>query len=412
MYFRLHNHCRLVEGFRRGAIYDLATGKVLSINQGAVRLLQECHSGSLEQVLNISLPENQPYVNFLQELIVKKVGSVYLLEPDSLTAVQAPTEPKLDFLWLEITANCNNTCLHCYAASGPCAHEDKVPKERWLKAISEGKSAGASAIQLIGGEPLLYAHWRDLVLKACEEGYEYIEIFTNATLITDADIEFFQINGVRLATTIYADNAEVHDKVTLHPGSFQKTMTNIKKILANNIPLRIASIIMKANEDQAENIMKLCSELGVEVNPPDVVRPTGRGDDQEILPEKYTKPPVKPPFYTSQENFSRAHYFHSCLAGKIAITATGEVIPCIFARNQSLGNILTNTLAEILAGEKLTTCWHTTKDQVEKCRDCEYRYACSDCRPLAQGSDPDKRWLACSAGCLYNPYTGIWEDNR
>ncbi len=41
-----------------------------------------------------------------------------------------------------------------------------------------------------------------------------------------------------------------------------------KKILAKKIPLRIASIIMKANEDEAENIMELCKNLGVEVTPP------------------------------------------------------------------------------------------------------------------------------------------------
>jgi radical SAM protein with 4Fe4S-binding SPASM domain len=410
LYFRLHNNCKLVEGAKRGAIYDLDSGKVLSVNQGAVKLINVCSNRSLEDVMDITLAENQPYAVFLQELIVKKVGSIYLSAPDTRVAAEIPEEPKLDFLWLEVTASCNNTCLHCYAASGPCKHEDIVLKERWLSVISEARCAGASAVQLIGGEPLMYPGWRDLIIKACEEGYEYIEIFTNATLLTDSDIEFLKTNGVRIATTIYADNADVHDKVTLHQGSFHKTMTNIKKILANNIPLRIASIIMKANEDQAENIMKLCAQLGVEVNPPDVVRPTGRGDDKDIVPGKYTKPSVKPPFYTSQECFNKAQHFHSCLAGKIAITSTGEVIPCIFARSHSFGNILNSTLAEILAGEKLGKCWHTTKDQVEKCKDCEYRYACSDCRPLAEGADPEKRWLACSTGCSYNPYTGKWGD--
>lgn len=412
MYFRLYNHCKLVEGVRRGAIYDLETGKVISINQGAVKLLNTCKNHSLEDIMDVSLPENMHYVKFLQELAQKKLGSIYLLAPDDEEICAAPPEPNLDFLWLEVTNTCNNTCLHCYAASGPAAHSDYVPKERWLNVISEAKAAGAKAIQLIGGEPLMYPAWRDLITKAHSEEYEYIEIFTNATLITDEDIDFFKTHGVRIATTLYSNRAEVHDKVTLQPGSFHKTITNIRKILANSIPLRIASIIMKPNEGEAENIMNLCAELGVEVNPPDVVRPTGRGSDQDILPQEYTKPPIRPPFFTNEESFTQAQYFHSCLAGKIAITSTGEVIPCIFARNHSFGSILANSLAEILAGEKLNKCWHTTKDQVEKCKDCEYRYACSDCRPLAEGSDPEKRWLACSTGCSYNPYTGIWEDIR
>jgi radical SAM protein with 4Fe4S-binding SPASM domain len=86
------------------------------------------------------------------------------------------------------------------------------------------------------------------------------------------------------------------------------------------------------------------------------------------------------------------------------------VIPCIFARNQICGNVLQASLPAIVNGEKMQNCWHTTKDKVEKCQDCEYRYACGDCRPLAQGSDSSKRWLACSSECSYNPYTGVWED--
>lgn len=409
LYFRLHNHCKLVTGAKRGAIYDLDTGRVVSVNQGAVKLLTSCAENRLEEIIDIA--EGQPYTEFLQQLTEKRLGSIYFSEPQKSEDIPEAPTPKLEFLWLELTGNCNNTCLHCYAASGPSQHTDAVPKERWLEIISEARGLGADAVQLIGGEPLMYPGWRELISKAYREGYEYIEVFTNATLITDDDIDFFKTHGVRIATTIYADNAAVHDKVTLKQGSFAKTMRNIRKLLAKGISLRIASIIMKANEDQAENIMKLCEELGVEVNPPDVVRPTGRGDDKAILPEKYAKPPVKPPFYTSKEAFFKAQHLHSCLAGKIAVTASGEVIPCIFARNHSFGNILTEGLAEIITGEKLNTCWHTTKDQLEKCKDCEYRYACSDCRPLAEGSDPEKRWLACSAGCTYNPYNGSWQNS-
>jgi len=416
LYYRLHNHCQLVEGAARGAIYDLQKGKVYSINRGAVELLKACKQNTITDVLDINCPGDQTYLAFLDGLTDKGLGGFYAtnqrLEKVEVEPAPLPELPvKIDFLWLELTSACNNRCLHCYATSGPCVQDtDKVPHERWLSLISEAKQAGASAIQLIGGEPLLYKNWQDLVIKAHEEGYEFIEIFSNATLIDDSCIDFFKKYNVNIATTIYADNAAVHDKVTLHQGSFTKTITAVKKILAAGIPLRIASILMKANEDQAENIMKLCSELGVEVTPPDVVRPTGRGDDKDLLPATYSKPPIKPPFYTDEYSFYQAKQCHTCLAGKIAVTASGDVIPCIFARNQVCGNILAAPLAEVLNGQLLKQCWHTTKDHVEKCKDCEYRYACSDCRPLAQGSDPQKRWLACSVGCSYNPYTGKWDD--
>ncbi|MEN6412445.1 MAG: radical SAM protein [Veillonellales bacterium] len=410
MFYRLHHDCRLVKGASRGAIYDLQSGKVYSINRGAREILSACQEHPLAAVVDSNNPDNECYLKFLDRLTAKKIGALYTYEPEIKTTALPAAPVTLDFLWLELTANCNNRCLHCYATSGPCQQEaDLVPHERWLQLITEARQAGATALQLIGGEPLMYKKWQELVLKAETEGFNFIEIFTNATLIDDTCVAFLQQHHVNVATTIYADNADIHDRITQHPGSFDKTMAAIKKILAADIPLRIASIIMKTNEQQADNIMKLCEKLGVEITPPDVVRPTGRGDDRTLLPEHYARPPIKPPFHTDAESFTKAQQYHSCLAGKIAVTADGNIIPCIFARSQMCGNIITSSLAEILNGTPLQQCWYTTKDQVEKCRDCEYRYACADCRPLAQGSDPQKNWLACSCGCNYNPYTGIWE---
>ncbi|MDR3565362.1 MAG: radical SAM protein [Negativicutes bacterium] len=413
MYYRLRNSCKLVEGANRGAIYDLETGKVTSINRGALQLLLACQQNSLEDVLEIDSPDDKAFIDFLHQLIDMGLGSFYLNCPEDKSLPDSSDEQaKLNFLWLELTSCCNNRCLHCYATSGPCVEPDSVPHERWLSLITEARAAGATAIQLIGGEPLLYSGWRELVERAKQEGYEYIEIFTNATLIDDACIAFFKEAGVHIATTIYADNAAAHDMVTANPGSFQNTMASIEKILAAGIPLRVASIIMKANEHEVQNIMDLCEKLGLGATPPDVVRPTGRGDDRKLLPTAYAKKPITPPFFTDPTSFYRAQRYHSCLAGKIAVTAGGDVIPCIFARNQICGNILNSPLQDVLNGALLQQCWQTTKDQVEKCKDCEYRYACGDCRPLAQGSDSEKRWLSSSVDCQYNPYTGIWKDDH
>lgn len=410
MYYSLQKHCRLVKGATRGAIYDFKTGKVHSINQSATQMLSACQDNALDNLWDRSSNENTQYMSFLNKLEQKELGFFHETLPDSLPEnplIECPA--RLEFLWLELTAACNSKCLHCYSESGPSRKDlDLVPHNRWISLIEEAKAAGATDIQLIGGEPLLYPKWRDLVIKAHQIGYEYIEIFTNATLVDDSCIDFFKQYNVNIATTIYANDPSIHDSITLHPNSFTKTMTAIKKILEANIPLRIASIIMKANEHEVPNILKLYEELGMPDAYPDVIRPTGRGDDQHLLPTAYTKPPIKPPFYTDEVSFTASHTFCQCLTGKIAITSTGDVIPCIFARNQICGNILTHSLADILTDHPLQQCWHTTKNQVQKCKDCEYRYACTDCRPLAQGNDSEKSWLAPPTACSYNPYTGEW----
>jgi len=411
LYYRLQKFCHLVEGANRGAIYDLQTGKVFSINKGAVRLLHKCQDQALNNLLDTSSPECKPFITFLDQLSLMGLGSLYINAPADTPQIPEPDEPpKLDFLWLELTSRCNNKCLHCYATSSPCTDGDSVTHDQWLSLITAARSEGATAIQLIGGEPLMYSRWRELVVKASSEGYELIEIFTNATLVNDSCIEFFKKYNVNIATTIYADNATIHDQVTQHQGSFDKTLTAIKKILAAGLPLRVASIIMKINEHEVTKIMELYEQLGIDPIPPDVVRPTGRGDDADLQPVSYARPSIKPPFFTDAHSFQRARKYHTCLAGRLAVTSSGDVIPCIFARNQVCGNIAATPLVDIINGPQLQQCWHTTKDDIEKCKHCEYRYACNDCRPHAQGSDPHKKWLACSKGCAYNPHTGKWDD--
>lgn len=409
MYYRLKPHCALVAGAVRGAIYDFHSGKVLSINQGALELLTACQQAPLDTLLNQQDPADRPYLAFLDSITRRNLGTYYALSQPPATPSSFTVPPAtLDFLWLEITSCCNNRCLHCYAESGPALQQDCVPHERWLTLISEAHEQGATALQLIGGEPLLYPRWRELVVKALEAAYDYIEIFTNATLIDDDCIRFFKQHNLHIATTIYAASAAIHDQVTGNRGSFDRTMAAIKKLLAANVPLRIASILMKANETEAQNIMRLCQDLGLPDTVPDIIRPTGRGDDDRLLPRHLHRPSVRPPFYTDRDSFRLAHACHSCLSGKIAVTATGDVIPCIFARDQVAGNILNQPLSEVLSGPALQEAWRTTKDAIDKCRDCEYRYACSDCRPLAQSSDPAKRWCAPAPFCDYDPYTGQW----
>jgi radical SAM protein with 4Fe4S-binding SPASM domain len=411
LYYHLQPHCKLVTGANRAAIYDCKTGKVHSINSSAAQLLIACADTPIEDLWATETPENIYCMDFLTKLSTKELGTFDDKKAESTRELTLPPTPtKLDFMWLELTSTCNSKCLHCYAECSPSSLITKqVPHARWLSLIEEGKAAGATAIQLIGGEPLLYPDWRGLVIKAHQLDYEYIEIFTNGTLVDDDCINFFKEYHVNIATTIYADNATTHDKITRQPNSFNKTMTAIQKIMAANIPLRIASIIMKTNEHEVENILNLYEKLGMKGTYPDVIRPTGRGDDLDLLPLHYQKPPIKPPFFIMNENsFVDSHHHHPCLSGKIAVTATGDVLPCIFARNQLCGNILDQSLFEILNSPPLTNCWHTTKDHIEKCSDCEYRYACADCRPLSQGSDPQRNWLASPVNCFYNPYTGTW----
>ncbi|MBI5211559.1 MAG: radical SAM protein [Elusimicrobia bacterium] len=409
MYYRLRDHCHLILGALRGAIYDLQAGRVYSINRRAVEMLQRYQTCPIDGILTSRSADAVACREFFDKLSAMNLGAIYFeAPPEKAQEVLASAPAQFRFLWLELTSACNNSCVHCYSASGRQGDNDRVPKERWLSLIAEARKEGASALQFIGGEPLLVPYWRELVREAGNQKYGSVEIFTNGTLIDDGCVSFFKEHGVRVATTIYGADAGPHDRVTGNAGSFDKTLAALRRLVASNIPTRAASIISRLNEDEAEKIQDFCKSLGVKSGWPDVVRPTGRGNDPDILPRHYQRAPVRPPFRTGRSSFYRARQFNSCFSGKIAITPRGDVLPCIFARSQICGNVLEAPLKEVIWGEALQRCWNTTKDVVEKCMDCEYRYACEDCRPLAQGQDPLKCWLSRSQGCSYDPYSGKW----
>jgi len=55
---------------------------------------------------------------------------------------------------------------------------------------------------------------------------------------------------------------------------------------------------------------------------------------------------------------------------------------------ESFGNIKDTTLEEALNKHGFKKYWNIKKDDVTKCKDCEFRYICTDCRAyIADPSD-------------------------
>ena len=58
-------------------------------------------------------------------------------------------------------------------------------------------------------------------------------------------------------------------------------------------------------------------------------------------------------------------------------------------------------------------CPRCYKDKEEKvCKDCEFRYICTDCRAYTEKTHTNEEGLDTSKPlkCGYNPYTGEWEE--
>lgn len=97
---------------------------------------------------------------------------------------------------------------------------------------------------------------------------------------------------------------------------------------------------------------------------------------------------------------------NGCLNRKIAIDELGQIKGCP-AMAHVAGQFGKTSLAEAAASREITRWWDVAKDGIEVCKDCEFRYVCTDCR--AHLSDPANP-LSKPAKCSYDPYTGRWLD--
>jgi sulfatase maturation enzyme AslB (radical SAM superfamily) len=81
-------------------------------------------------------------------------------------------------LFVELTAKCNEQCVHCYAESSPVRAEALTWPEI-SRVLEDAKALDFALVQLTGGDPLISAHCVRAVEFANEIGIPRVEIYTN-----------------------------------------------------------------------------------------------------------------------------------------------------------------------------------------------------------------------------------------
>jgi SPASM domain peptide maturase of grasp-with-spasm system len=111
-------------------------------------------------------------------------------------------------------------------------------------------------------------------------------------------------------------------------------------------------------------------------------------------------------FATNIDLFSEARQFNTCLNKKVGIDVDGNIKNCPSCQ-KCYGKVAAGAIESAVKQPEFQQVWAVNKDQVDVCKDCEFRYICTDCRVYL--SDPNNP-LSKPAKCSYNPYTGEWED--
>lgn len=161
-----------------------------------------------------------------------------------------------------------------------------------LDDVAKRYDASGIFLDITGGEPLMRKDLFEFTKYANELGYVW-GMTTNGMLINDRILK--QIEETKMASvSVSLDGLEkTHDEFRQVPGSFNKIVINIKKLL--KVPtinaVQITTVVNEKNIEELEELYKLVLDLGVKYWRVITIDPIGRakGNDEILLTKKNFK---------------------------------------------------------------------------------------------------------------------------
>lgn len=322
-------------------------------------------------------------------------------------------------LW-NVTYQCDLKCKHCYI--GEPNTEKELDTKQAKKLISCIGKMKIPLLFMTGGEPLLRTDIFDLI-ETCKE-YDIITVLSSNGLLINKEVakKLRQNNIHYIAVSVYGP-PPVHDEIVGLPGSFEKLMENARACISEGINFCFKTVVSSYTYDYIPFIFKKGTDLGVKSFYLCDLLETGRAKDGRnwrVSREKWLKladflfdkvevkggaevdigacPSLAPLAieHFKKKNVDVSHALErlgslsSCPIGQgsLGISARGDILPCIFMQNFSVGNILKDDLRK--------AAFHPTIQAIAKknglkriCGSCDYKILCGGCRVKAHKNTGD-----------------------
>ncbi len=404
-----------VPGPRRGAIYNISDHRLYHLEEKLATILKRSSEGLvIAETMAEAGIVHEKEINITLEMLLGmdciSVGEKAQPFPD-IKIQKSPVSPKV--AWIEPTDRCNLFCVHCYAQSRLNRNDKGLSTGKWLSIIDELEEIGVKQLVFTGGEPLLRNDLLQLLTHAfLNKNLRHIQILTNASLFTPSPLlDFIAEKEIGVGFSFYSHTAAVHDRMTRTPGSWDKTVQGIKLLVSKKIRPAANIVFTEINEEDVDKTRNFLVSLGLENEDimSNVVLPTGRGCHSDYHVKNYDHLIRKS--YALEDRFAPggwSDYRGTCWRGKFAIKADGRLIPCTMCREIEIGDIRHKKLSEIIDEGAFDSIWDIDVDSTRICRECELRYACSDCRALTYAFTGNL--YAKDPTCPYDPYTGDAAD--
>jgi radical SAM protein with 4Fe4S-binding SPASM domain len=295
---------------------------------------------------------------------------------------------------IDLTYRCNERCVHCYLD-----HDDhgEMTTGEIKHLLDEMAEAGVFILTLSGGEIMLRKDFFEILEHARQLTF-CIKLKTNAILIREREAARIRDLGVEsVQISIYSHRPEVHDAITLVPGSLKRSLDAVRFLKSQGLKVRIANVLMIQNMEDYPGVRSLANELGVEFTMDPTVTPMMDGDrsilklgvdtdalqhvfrDESLVGDVEEFCAVAPP--AGEDDLLSL----PCSAGHTScyVSPYGDVFPCV-QFPLTCGNVRQQPFVDIWRhSEQLKEVRAIRLKDLSGCSQCTHATSCSRCPGLA-----------------------------
>ena len=344
----------------------------------------------------------------LMDSIIKNVSKVYPFVPkkiikedtkdiiDVLVAIANRKKPHLDIGYLTLKEyaenlraplrmdlmvsamekdgvwNCNQKCVHCYAANQKFSNVKSLSTNDWLNIIDKLYKAGVTQLTFTGGEATLR---EDLVTLVEHSKYFVTRLNTNGVLLSKKLCEeLYNASLDNVQITLYSSDPSIHNILT-GSNNYNKTIEGIKNAIEAGLNVSINTPLCALNKDYKKTL-EFLKELGVVYFTCSSIIETGNATLDESVKTRLTSNELLTIVKDAKEYCNNNNLYMdfttpgaidkeeleknnmnnpicgACLSN-MAIAPNGDVMPCqSYLSYESLGN---------LKNESWKTIWESNK---------------------------------------------------
>jgi radical SAM protein len=185
----------------------------------------------------------------------------------------------------EVTRACAYACVHCRADAQHRRDPRELNTEQALRLIDRLADFGNNPILIFtGGDPMMRKDLFELIAHAAARGLRCSLTPTATALPTRERLEQARQAGIRrVALSLDAPRAAIHDDFRRVPGSWQRTMDILRRAQEAGLSVQVNTTVAKHNVDILPEMTPFIQEVGAVQWSVFFLVPTGRAQAENMI---------------------------------------------------------------------------------------------------------------------------------